>query len=224
MKRILLLAGLAAGIVSCGDNNNKQRTTKSIDSNDHSSHPSNGTTTQTGSADSSSLSGQSMMSLMQANMNQMKAIQSTGNPDNDFAALMKVHHMGALDMAEMEIAKGTDAQIKSMAQKMIVDQQREIAELNTFLSGHQAHGGGNAFHKEVISRITRMKMEMDHSGSVDKQFVQMMIPHHQWAIDMAKAYIKPGAHEEKLKAMAYTIIRQQQKEIQDLQAWLNKNK
>jgi uncharacterized protein (DUF305 family) len=137
---------------------------------------------------------------------------------------MKVHHMGALEMAQVEVAQGQDPQIKQMAQKMIDAQQREIAELNTFLSGHQAHGGGESFYNDVMGKMNNMKMDMDHSGSVDKQFVQMMIPHHQGAIDMAKAYLKSGAHEEKLKTMANKIIVDQQKEIQELQTWLAKNK
>jgi uncharacterized protein (DUF305 family) len=165
-----------------------------------------------------------MMQLMQSNMDQMKAVQSTGNPDNDFAALMKVHHMGALEMAQVEVSQGTDAELKQMAQKMISDQQKEIAELNSFISAHEAHGGGDAFYKDVMSKMNEMKMEMDHSGSIDKQFVQMMIPHHQGAIDMAKAYLKAGAHEQKMKTMANSIITAQQKEIQELQGWLNKQK
>ena len=69
-----------------------------------------------------------------------------------------------------------------------------------------------------------MKMDINHTGSVDKQFAQMMIPHHQSAIDMSKAYIKAGAHEEKLKTMANNIISAQQREIKELQAWLDQNK
>lgn len=165
----------------------------------------------------------SLMDMMNKNMQDMKGVQSTGNPDNDFAALMKVHHMGALEMAQAEIANGTNAEMKAMAQKMVDAQQKEIAELNTFLSGHEAHGGGDAFYKEVMAQMNNMKMDMDHSGSFDKQFAQMMIPHHQGAIDMAKAYLKAGAHEEKLKTMANKIITDQQKEISQLQAFVKNN-
>ena len=161
---------------------------------------------------------------MNKNMQEMKAMQSTGNPDNDFAAIMKTHHLGATEMAQAELAQGTNAEMKAMAQKMIDAQQAEIAELNTFLSGHKTHGGGDAFFKEVMGKMNSMKMDMDMSGSFDKQFAQMMIPHHQEAIDMSKAYIKAGAHEEKLKTMANKIITDQQKEIKDLRAWLEKNK
>jgi uncharacterized protein (DUF305 family) len=175
------------------------------------------------SVDTSSMSGMSMMSIMQKNMDQMKAMPSTGSPDNDFASMMKTHHMGAIEMVQLELAKGTDPQMKQMAQKMLDDQQKEVSELNSFSSGHNAHGGGDAFHKEVMSQMNNMKMDMDHSGSIDKQFAQMMIPHHQGAIDMSNAYLKSGAHEEKLKSMAKKMISDQQKEIDELQAWLKKN-
>lgn len=174
--------------------------------------------------DTASMGNKSMMSLMNSMMDNMKMMQSSGNPDNDFAGMMKAHHLGAVEMAQMEVAKGADPQMKKMAQKMIDDQQKEVAEFNTFLSGHNAHGGGDAFFKEAIGIMNNMKMDMDHSGSMDKQFAQMMIPHHQSAIDMSGAYIKSGAHEEKLKTMANNIISSQQKEISELQTWLDKNK
>lgn len=153
-------------------------------------------------------------------MDEMKAMPSTGNPDNDYAGLMKIHHMGAIQMAQAELARGTDPQVKAMAQRMLDAQQQEVATLNTFLSGHNAHGGGDAFYKSVIAGMNNMKMDMDHSGSVDKQFIQMMIPHHQGAIDMSNAYLKAGAHEAQLKTMATKIIEDQKKEIAEMQAWL----
>lgn len=200
-------------------NDNKETTTSTDTSTSNSTAPIQATETSSNTGNKASL-----MEIMNKNMAEMKAMQSTGNPDNDFASMMKIHHMGALEMAQKEVAQGIDAELKAMAQKMIDAQQQEIAELNTFLSGHQAHGGGDAFHKEVMMQMNSMKMNMDHSGSFDKQFAQMMIPHHQGAIDMSQAYLKSGAHEEKLKIMANKIIADQQKEIGALQAWLSKNK
>lgn len=213
MKKYFFCIALA-GLVACG--NNESESNKD-------NHDTSSTNHDTHSGNAQAASGKSMMQMMQESMDQMKAVKSTGNPDNDFAALMKIHHMGALEMAQVEVAQGNDQQIKQMAQKMIDDQQKEIAELNNFLSGHEAHGGGDQFYKDVISQMGNMKMDMDHSGSVDKQFVQMMIPHHQGAIDMARAYLKSGAHEAKLKTMANNIIAAQQKEIKDLQDWLAKH-
>ncbi len=73
---------------------------------------------------------------------------------------------------------------------------------------------------------TEMKecMTMVHSSDADSDFIENMIPHHQMAIDMAKKELKNGKNDE-ARAMAKKIIDDQQKEISEMQAWLeNKNK
>lgn len=231
MKKSLIAVGAAMFILSACNYDSNSGTSNS----DTATHNADGTHTDnsthaTDSANNNTMnttttgSSASLMDVMNKSMQEMKGMQSTGNPDNDFAALMKMHHMSAIEMAQVELAQGQDPQIKQMAQKMLDDQQKEVAEFNSFLSGHNAHGGGDAFFKQSMAMMTKMDMNMDMSGSIDKQFVQMMIPHHQSAVDMSQAYIKQGAHEEKLKTMANNIISSQKKEIGELQAWLNKNK
>ncbi|RYY84135.1 MAG: DUF305 domain-containing protein [Chitinophagaceae bacterium] len=223
MKKALFTVGTIITLVACNSGGDSNTTSTSTTSDTATATATQPTVNQPTAPDTAGMSGKSMMGLMQANMDQMKAMPSTGNPDNDFAGMMKIHHMGAIEMAQLELAQGTDSQIKGMAKKMLDAQQAEVAQLNNFLSGHQAHGGGDAFHKKVMGQMNSMKMDMDHSGSVDKQFVQMMIPHHQGAIDMAKAYQETGAHEAQLKTMAGKIITDQQREIQELQGWLAKH-
>jgi uncharacterized protein (DUF305 family) len=224
MKNIFLMASFAVGLIACSDNGQPTATETKGDSTNHGAHQPANAPIATGTPDTAGMAGKTMMSIMQSNMDQMKAVQSSGNPDNDFASLMKVHHLGAIEMAQLELAKGTDPELKQLAQKTVDDQQNEIAQFNTFLSGHTPHGGGDAFYKAAMSQMSNMKMDMDHSGSVDKQFAQMMIPHHQGAIDMANAYLKNGGHEEDIKKIANAIISSQQKEIAGLQGWLAKNK
>ena len=55
-------------------------------------------------------------------------------------------------------------------------------------------------------------MEIKPSGDVDRDFVAMMTPHHQGAIDMARAELRYG-HNEQLRRMAQEIIVTQQQEI-----------
>ncbi|MDB6050098.1 MAG: conserved hypothetical exported protein [Pseudomonas sp.] len=50
------------------------------------------------------------------------------------------------------------------------------------------------------------------SGDVDRDFVEMMTPHHQGGIDMALTMLKYG-HNEQLKRLAQEIIVTQQQEI-----------
>ena len=55
-------------------------------------------------------------------------------------------------------------------------------------------------------------MEIKPSGDVDKDFVAMMTPHHQGAVDMAQAMLRYG-HNEQLRRLAQEIIVTQQQEI-----------
>jgi hypothetical protein len=55
-------------------------------------------------------------------------------------------------------------------------------------------------------------MTIKPTGDVDRDFVAMMVPHHQGAIDMAKAELKYG-HNEQLRRLAQEIVVTQQQEI-----------
>jgi uncharacterized protein (DUF305 family) len=70
------------------------------------------------------------------------------------------------------------------------------------------------FLGENHAAMKKMMMAMDvkPTGNVDADFVAMMIPHHQGAIDMAKAELRYG-HNEQLRRLAQEIIVTQQQEI-----------
>jgi uncharacterized protein (DUF305 family) len=74
---------------------------------------------------------QSAMQHMQQGMSSM-----TGDPDVDFARMMIPHHQGAVEMARAELEHGKDPQLRQMAQKIIEDQEREIATLKEWLAKH----------------------------------------------------------------------------------------
>jgi len=56
-------------------------------------------------------------------------------------------------------------------------------------------------------------MAITPSGDVDADFVAMMVPHHQGAIDMALAEVRHGRNE-RLRRIAHEIIVTQQQEIE----------
>ncbi len=66
----------------------------------------------------------------------------------------------------------------------------------------------------------RSMSSMRMSGNTDSDFLRMMIPHHQAAIDMANAELKYG-HDARAKALAQRIIAAQQREIGEMRGWLN---
>jgi uncharacterized protein (DUF305 family) len=67
---------------------------------------------------------------------------------------------------------------------------------------------------ENVSAMTKMMIDMGTrpSGDVDADFVAMMVPHHQGAIEMAQAELHYG-HNEPLRRMAQEVIVTQPQEI-----------
>jgi Domain of unknown function (DUF305) len=61
-------------------------------------------------------------------MNDM-AVEPAGDVDADFVAMMTPHHQGAIEMAKAVLRYGRNAQIKRLAQEIIVTQQQEIAAM-----------------------------------------------------------------------------------------------
>ena len=57
------------------------------------------------------------------------------------------------------------------------------------------------------------------SGNVDVDFVRLMVPHHQAAIDMAKTQLLYGK-DPQMRRLAQEIITDQQSEIELMQLWL----
>jgi uncharacterized protein (DUF305 family) len=79
------------------------------------------------------MKGMDMKKMMMGMNEKMSAMKPSGNPDVDFASMMKVHHQGAIDMAEAELRDGKDTQMRRMANDIIRTQKKEISQLDKFL-------------------------------------------------------------------------------------------
>jgi uncharacterized protein (DUF305 family) len=86
-------------------------------------------------------------------------------------------------------------------------------------STHPVRTEENPFLSENATGMKKMMTDMmiKPSGDVDRDFVQMMVPHHQGAIDMAKTELKYG-HNEQLRRLARDIIAKQQREITEMRS------
>jgi uncharacterized protein (DUF305 family) len=69
---------------------------------------------------------------------------------------------------------------------------------------------------QASMRTMMAGMEGTPRGDVDQDFIGQMIPHHQGAIDMAKAELRYGRNEQ-LRRIAQEIIVEQQAEIAVMQ-------
>jgi uncharacterized protein (DUF305 family) len=66
----------------------------------------------------------------------MHNVSFVGKPDADFALMMMPHHLGAIEMAKVELQFGTDPILRRLAQEIIVTQQSEIDVMNLALRSY----------------------------------------------------------------------------------------
>lgn len=92
-------------------------------------------------------------------------------------------------------------------------------------SGHDMgtiSGASKAYMDAMTKMDTDMKA-MAMTGKPGADFMLMMIPHHQAAIDMAKAYLASGENDPEITKLSEDIIAAQEKEIAFMRDWLKKN-
>jgi DUF305 family protein family protein len=83
-----------------------------------------------------------------------------------------------------------------------------------YVADRPGYSDEQPFLSENDAAMNKMMADMTikPTGDVDRDFVAMMVPHHQGAIDMAKAELKYG-HNEQLRRIAQEIVVTQQQEI-----------
>lgn len=82
--------------------------------------------------------------------------------------------------------------------------------------------GTDSDWSELMASMEKMQMAMGavaRSGNSDVDFVRLMLPHHQAAIDMAKTQLLYGK-DPQMRRLAQEIITDQQLEIELMQRWL----
>ena len=73
----------------------------------------------------------------------------------------------------------------------------------------------------AMDRMNGPMMQGVQDSDPDVAFVKGMIPHHQGAIEMAKVALQHGK-DEQTKKWANDIVREQQREMAEMQEWLKK--
>ena len=68
-----------------------------------------------------------------AKMHKSMETESTGDADIDFVRGMIPHHQGAIDMAKVALEHGKDPEIRKLAEGVVREQEKEIAEMRAWL-------------------------------------------------------------------------------------------
>lgn len=183
-----------------------------------------------GGDDMSSGSGMDHGSAAKPTASASAGAAASNDADVMFAQMMIPHHREAVEMAEMAETRAADAEVKSLSAKITAAQQPEIDTMTGWLTawGQPAPAPGMSMPSMdhgampgAMSPADMEKLEAAKGAAFDKQFLTMMIAHHEGAITMAQDEVKEGSNTD-AKALAQKIIADQQAEIATMKTILNR--
>ncbi|MFG3072008.1 DUF305 domain-containing protein [[Kitasatospora] papulosa] len=146
--------------------------------------------------------------------------------DVAFAKGMIPHHRQAVEMADLASSRAQSTQVKTLAGEIKKAQAPEIKTLSGWLTSwgeevpaegvmdHSMHGMDGMMTGEDMDSLKKSS-----GKAFDTAFLEMMIKHHEGAVDMAKTEKADGSFPD-AKKMADAIITSQTAEISRMNSLL----
>jgi uncharacterized protein (DUF305 family) len=143
---------------------------------------------------------------------------SFNDADVMFAQGMIPHHQQAVEMANLAGTRAADPEVKQLAAQIKAAQDPEINTLTGWLQSWgkpTAMAGGHSM-SGMMTEADMTMLKAATGKDFDRMFAQMMITHHNGAIQMARDEQTNGKNAA-AKALAKTIAEGQQAEVATLQ-------
>lgn len=130
-----------------------------------------------------------------------------------FVVNMIPHHQEAVDTARLVVAKGDSLELKKLAQAIITAQEKEIAMMQKW-STDWKYSTVTPSYQNMMGDGTKLS-----GKALDTWFLQGMIMHHEWAVQMAEKVLQLNARKE-VADFAREVIRVQSSEISQMKSML----
>lgn len=140
------------------------------------------------------------------------AAPQANSADQAFIDGMVPHHVTAVVMADDALAKANKAELKDFARRVKEDQSKEISDMKAWREAWFGSSTPPALGHDMHTTIAA-------GADYDVNWAKAMITHHQGAIDMSRKALMDASRAE-VKSLAQRIIDAQQKEIDQLNAWI----
>lgn len=140
--------------------------------------------------------------------------------DKAFLHEMVDHHQGALDMAAFVASRTTRQELVDFAKSIDKVQRAEIAQMQTWQTDWSYHDSHMHDDNTMHDHMNEMSGALEDltGDEFDKHFLELMIEHHQGALDMAISGETNASHEE-LRELTRQIVLAQTKEIAQMRQW-----
>lgn len=143
-----------------------------------------------------------------------------------FSMMMVPHHAQAVEMADLVPGRTENAELRALATQIKDAQQPEIDRMTGWLTGwgmtpmtdmseHMGHMGMDG----MMSEEEMTELEGLTGAKFDTMWLEMMIRHHEGAIEMAQQVLDTGSHQP-TKELAEAIISGQQAEFDRMRTML----
>lgn len=155
----------------------------------------------------------------------------TGAIDVGFTQDMSVHHAQAVQMASIELAGGTDPAVTNLAYDILTTQQNQIGRMQGWLiawgkpllpsDGYMAwmHGSAMATMPGMATEAEIAQLRTMAGPERDLLFLQLMLRHHQGAIDMLNVAAE-SAETQYVRDLATQMNASQKSEIDLLERYI----
>lgn len=138
--------------------------------------------------------------------------------ETDFMQMMIDHHNLAREMATICLQKASHDELRNMCQSVIDMQGKEIQDMQTWLSSWYQITKEPMLPPEGQQQLDQLNAA-SNGEEFERMFMPMLIEHHTMALERATPCVDRAEHGD-LKNLCENIISSQQKEIEQLQAWL----
>jgi uncharacterized protein (DUF305 family) len=152
--------------------------------------------------------------------------------DVQFAQRMIPHHQQAIEMSDLALANATSPHVIDLASRIKAAQDPEIKQMTGWLnewgkpvetsddvSGMDHGSGGDTMGMMTDAEMAQLQAAT--GAQLDQMFLEMMVRHHEGAIEMAKEAQSEGKFPE-ARRMADSIVTSQQAEIDEINTLLGK--
>ncbi|BDT97644.1 MULTISPECIES: DUF305 domain-containing protein [Nocardia] len=145
--------------------------------------------------------------------------------DVTFLQMMYPHHAQAVDMARLVPSHTDNQQLRALATQVEQAQAPEMQQITALLQSFgkpapttsEGHGGHGMMSAEQMAALRAAS-----GPDFDRQWLTMMIEHHQGAITMAETELADGRNAD-AKALAQAIIAAQRVEIEQMRTMLGQS-
>ena len=144
-------------------------------------------------------------------------------PGNETDAMfvngMIPHHEGAVEMAKIAQERAEHPETKKLAGEIITAQEKEIATMTPIREKLvKEHGDGQMEGEHGMGMSKEDLAKLETADPFDREFIDMMVPHHQSAVKMAEEELAKGENAT-LRKLAEEIVAAQNREIEMMQSW-----